>query len=140
MARIKRVWVFTVTSTASHAGTNAKLRLEITCRNGEKVSGELRHHRGNDLDGGQEGCLSMCLSEADGIDDTNIEQIQLRIEGSDAWLPTSISVTSENVDGDIVLLSDNAHWDRWFDPEFTPGFALCLLPRSQETEPYVDSS
>jgi hypothetical protein len=133
MAGIRRVWVFTVTSTASHAGTNARLQLEITCRNGEMVSGELRHHRGNDLDGGQEGSFSMCLSEADSIDDTNVEQIRLRIEGTDAWLPRSISVTSENVDGGIVVLSDEPHWDRWFDPEFTPGFALRLLPRSQET-------
>jgi hypothetical protein len=139
MARIKRVWVFTVTSTASHAGTNAKLLLEITCRNGERVSGELRHHRENDLDGGQEGCLSLCLSEADRIDDKNIEQVRLRIHGTDAWLPKSISVTSENVDGGITVLSDEPYWDRWFDPEFTPGFALRLLPRRQETGPYVNS-
>ncbi len=67
----------------------------------------------------------MCLSQADNIDNTQIEMLRLQIFGTnDAWLPKSILVVSQNDDGDIVLLSENRYWNRWFDPEFTPGYAL----------------
>ena len=140
MARIKHIWVLTVTSNEYHASTNATLRLDIICSNGDRVSHDLRALRGNELEGGKRSCLEMCLSESDIIDDTRIEQIRLRIHGTnDAWLPKSISVVSENVDRGMVLLSAHSHWNRWFDPEFTPGYALHLLPRGEELEPHMTS-
>ena len=125
MARIKRLWVVTVTSNESHAGTSAVLRLDIICSNGDRVSRDLRNPRGNDLARGQRQRLEVSLSQGDNIDDTQIDQLHLRIHGTDdVWLPKSILVISENVDGGIVLQSENPHWNRWFDPEFTPGYAL----------------
>ena len=125
MASIKRLWVVTVTSNESHAGTSAMLRLDIICSNGDRVSCDLRNPRGSDLECGQRQRLDVSLSQGDNVDDAQIDQLHLRIHGTDdAWLPKSILVISENVDGGIVLLSVNSRWNRWFDAEFTPGYAL----------------
>ena len=130
MDRIKRLWLLAVTSTESFAGTHAKLRLEITSGNGDKVWDDVGDPRQKDRERGQTGCHELALSEADNIDDTQVKQIRLRIhEGYDAWLPKSIWVISENVEGSLRLLSANPDWSRWFDPEFTPGYALPLLPQ-----------
>ncbi len=138
MARIKRLWVFTVTSTESFAGTNATLRLEIVSEGGDEVRSDLGDPRENDRKRGQAGCHELLLSEADHLDDTRIQEIRLRIHAMhNAWLPKSIWVISENVDGDIKLLSANPDWNRWFDPESRPGYALRLMPRQPVVGPYV---
>jgi len=130
MARIKRLWLFTVTASESYAGTRAQLRLEIASHNGEKVWDDLGDPRQNDRELGQAGCQELVLSEADTLDDTRIKEIRLRIhDAHDAWMPKSIWVVSENVDGGVKLLSANPDWNRWFDPESRPGYALCLLPQ-----------
>jgi len=70
------------------------------------------------------------LAEADNLDDKQIKEIRLRIHAAhDAWMPKSIWVVSENVDGEIKLLSANPDWNWWFDPESKPGYALRLLPQ-----------
>ena len=75
--------------------------------------------------GGQRQRLEAILSQSDNVDDAQIDQLHLRIHGTDdAWLPMSILAISENVDGGIVLLSENSRWNRWFDTEFTPGYVL----------------
>ena len=130
MARIKRLWLLTVTATESYAGTNARLRLEIASHNGQKVWNGLGDLGQNDRERGQTGCQELVLSEADNLDDTQIEEIRLRIhDANDAWMPKSIWVVSENVDGGIKLLSANPDWHRWFDSESRPGYALRLLPQ-----------
>ena len=130
MARIKRLWLFTVTSTESFAGTRAKLRLEIISGNGDKAWDDVGDHRQDDRECGQTGCQELVLSEADNVDDTQIREIRLRIhDADDAWMPKSIWVVSENVDGDIRLLSANPNWNRWFDSESRPGYALRVLPQ-----------
>ena len=135
MARIKRLWVVTVTSNESHAGTRAMLRLEIICQNGDRVSCDLRNRGGNDLECGQRQRLEAILSQEDNVDDTQIDQLHLRIHGTDdAWLPMSILVISENVDESIVLLSENSRWNRWFDAEFTPGYALHVFKDKHLTD------
>ncbi len=93
MARIKRLWLLTVTSTGGFAGTHAKLRLEIISQNGEKVWDDLGDPRQNDRECGQTGCQELVLSEADNLDDTQIKEIRLRIhDAHDAWMPKSIWV------------------------------------------------
>ena len=130
MARIRRLWLLTVTATESYAGTHAQLRLKITSHNGEKVWDDLGDPRQNDRERGQTGCQELVLSEADNLDDTQIKEIRLRIhDAHDAWMPKSIWVLSENVDGEIKLLSANPDWNSWFDPESRPGYALHLLPQ-----------
>jgi hypothetical protein len=72
----------------------------------------------------------LVLSEADNLDDTQIKEIRLRIhDAHDAWMPKSIWVLSENVAGEIKVLSANPDWNAWFDPESRPGYALHLLPQ-----------
>ena len=130
MARIKRLWLLTVTATESFAGTHAPLRLEITSHNGERVWDDLGDPQQNDRECGQTGSQELVLSEADNLDDTQIKEIRLQIhDAHDAWKPKSIWVVSENVDGDIRLLSANPDWNSWFDAESRPGYALNLLPR-----------
>ena len=68
------------------------------------------------------------MPEADNLDDTQIKEIRLRIHAAhDAWMPKSICVVSENVDGGIKLLSADPDWNGWFDPESRPGYAVRLL-------------
>ena len=55
MARIKRLWLLTVTATENYAGTHAQLRLEIASDNGEKVWDDLGDPRQNDRERGQTG-------------------------------------------------------------------------------------
>ena len=130
MARIKRLWLLTVTATESYAGTRAQLRLEIASHNGEKVWDDLGDPRQNDRERGKTGCQELVLSEADNLDDTQIKVIRLRIQDAhDAWMPKSIWVISENVVGGTTLLSADPDWNRWFDPESRPGYALRLLPQ-----------
>jgi hypothetical protein len=130
MARIKRLWLVTVTATESFAGTRAQLQLEIASHTGEKVWDDLGNPRQNDRERGQTGCFELVLSEADNLDDTQIKGIWLRLhDGHDAWMPKSIWVMSENVDGGIKLLSAHPDWKSWFDPESRPGYALRLLPQ-----------
>jgi len=130
MARIKRLWVLTVTSTESFAGTTAEVHLEIVSRDGNRRWTDLGDPNRNDRECGQTGCHELVLSELEYLDDTQIEEIRLRIRGEhDAWLPKSIWVLSENVDGGIKLLSADPDWHRWFDPQSRPGYALSLLPR-----------
>ncbi|MBN2292769.1 MAG: hypothetical protein JXM70_10110 [Pirellulales bacterium] len=129
MARIKRLWLFTTTSTESYAGTRAQLRLEIVSHNGDKVWDDLGDPQQNDRECGQTGCQELILSETDKLDDAQIKEIRLRIHDAyDAWKPSSIWIISENVDGEIKLLSANPDWNSWFDPESRPGYALRLLP------------
>jgi hypothetical protein len=130
MARIKRLWLLAVTATRSYAGTHAPLRLEIASHNGEKVWDDLGDPRQNDRERGQTGCQELVLSEADNLDDTRIKEIRLRIhDAHDAWMPKSIWVLSENVAGEIKVLSANPDWNSWFDPESRPGYALHLSPQ-----------
>jgi len=130
MAKIKRLWLLTVTSTESFAGTRAQVRLEIVSRNGYRMWADIGDPNQNDRAGGQTGCHELVLSETEYLDDTHIQEIRLRIhDGPDAWLPKSIWVVSENVDGGITLLSADPDWNRWFDPESRPGYALRLLPQ-----------
>ena len=118
MARIKRLWLLTVTATKSYAGTHAPLRLEIASHNGEKVWDDLGDPQQNDRELEQTGCQELVLSEADNLDDKQIKEILLRIhDPHDAWMPKSIWVVSENVDGDIGLLSANPDWNWWFGLE-----------------------
>ena len=130
MARIKRLWLYTVTSTKGFAGTRAKLRLEILSGNGDKAWDDVGAPRQNDRERGQTGCQELLLSEADDLHDTQIREIRLRIHDAyDAWMPKSIWIVSENVDEGIVLVSANPNWNRWFDPESRPGYALRVLPQ-----------
>ena len=130
MAKIKRLWLLTVTSTESFAGTHAQVRLEIVSRNGNRMWTDIGDPNQNDRECGQTGCHEVVLSEAEYVDDTQIHEIRLRIhDGHDAWLPKSIWIISENVEGGIKLLSADPDWNRWFDPESRPGYALRLLPQ-----------
>ncbi|MFH1921880.1 MAG: PLAT/LH2 domain-containing protein [Planctomycetota bacterium] len=130
MAKIKRLWLLTVTSTESFAGTHAGVRLEIVSRNGNRMWADIGDPNQNDRECGQTGCHELVLSETEYVDDTQIQEIRLRInDGPDAWLPKSIWIISENVDGGTKLLSADPDWNRWFDPESRPGYALRLLPQ-----------
>ena len=136
MARIKRLWVLTVTSTESFAGTTGKIRLEIVSRDGNRMCADLGDPNGNDRECGQTGCHELILSESQFVDDAQIKEIHLRIRGEhDAWLPKSIWSLSENIDGGIKLLSADPDWHRWFDPESRPGYALSILPQRETIEP-----
>ena len=130
MARIKRVWVFTVTANKDFACTGASLRLEIITANGSKVWDNLATPWRNDRDRGQTDSYELVLSETDDVDDTQIQEIRMRIhDGHDAWFPASIWLLSENVDGEIRLLSANPDWNEWFVTDSTPGYALRLTPQ-----------
>ena len=130
MARIKRLWLVTVTSTESSAGTTAEVHLEIVSQDGNRKWTDLGDPNRNGRECGQTGCHELVLSELEYLDDTQIKDIRLRICGErDAWLPKSIWILSENVDRGIKLLSADPDWNQWFDPEFRPGYALSLLPQ-----------
>ena len=130
MARIKRLWLLTVTSTESFAGTTAEVHLEIVSRGGNRRWTDLGDPNRDDRKCGQTGCHELVLSDLEYLDDTQIEEIRLRIRGEhDAWLPKSIWILSENVGGGIKLLSADPDWHRWFDPQSRPGYALSLLPQ-----------
>ena len=130
MARIKRLWLVTATSTESFAGTTADVHLEIVSRNGSRSWIDLGDPDRNGRECGQAACHELALSETEYIDDTQIKEIRLRICGEhSAWLPRSIWILSENVDGETKLLSANPDWNAWFDPESRPGYALSLLPQ-----------
>lgn len=128
MARIKRLWLFTVTSTESFAGTRDEVRLEIVSRNGYRMWVDIGDPNRNDRESGQTACHQLALSDAEYVDDTQIQEIRLRIGvRHDAWLPRSIWVLSENVCGGIKLLSADPDWNQWFDPKSKPGYALSLV-------------
>ena len=132
MSRIKRLWLLTVTANGNFAGTRAQLRLEIVSHSGERVWDDLGDPQQNDHERGSTGCLELVLPEACNLDDTQIKEIRLRIhDGFDAWMPKSIWLMSENIDGGIKLLSANPDWNSWFDPESRPGYALRVLPECQ---------
>jgi hypothetical protein len=103
---------------------------EATSHNGEKVWDDLGYPQQNDRECGQTGSQELVLSEADSLDDTQIKDILPQIHDAiDAWMPKSIWVMSENIDGGIKLLSAHPDWNSWFDPESRPGYALRLLPQ-----------
>lgn len=78
----------------------------------------------------------LVLSETDDVDDTQIQEIRMRIhDGHDAWFPASIWLLSENVDGEIRILSANPDWNEWFVTDSTPGYALRLTPQQQAVSP-----
>ncbi len=129
MARIKRLWLFTVTSTQSFAGTQAPLRLKIISQDDRPFKADLGDPGQDDRECGQTGCHELVFSEEDGLDDTQINEVLLQIHDSDnAWMPKSIWVICENIDGDFKLLSANPDWHSWFDPESRPGYTLRLMP------------
>lgn len=130
MARIKRLWLFTVTSTESFAGTCGEVHLEMVSRNGYRMWVDIGDPNRNDRECGHTACHELALSDAEYVDDTRIQEIRLRIgDQHDAWLPKSIWVLSKNVDGGIKLLSADPDWNRWFDPKSRPGYALSLVCR-----------
>ena len=130
MARIKRLWLFTVTSTESFAGTCGEVHLEMVSRNGYRMWVDIGDPNRNDRECGHTACHELALSDAEYVDDTRIQEIRLRISDQhDAWLPKSIWVLSKNVDGGIKLLSADPDWNRWFDPKSRPGYALSLVCR-----------
>ena len=136
MARIKRVWVFTVTANKDFACTSASLRLEIITANGSKVWDNLDTPWRNDRDRGQTDSYELVLSETEDVDDTQIQEIKMRIHGGhDAWFPASIWLLSQNVDGEIRLLSANPDWNEWFVTDSTPGYTLRLTPQQQAVNP-----
>lgn len=128
MARIRRLWLFTVTSTQSFAGTRAPLRLEIVSEGGTPFRADLTDSAEGDRERGQTGCHELIVSEQDGLDDTQIKEILLQIHDSDnAWMPKSIWLICENVAGEVKLLSANPDWHSWFDTESRPGYTLRLI-------------
>ena len=132
MAIIKRLWVFTVTANKDFACTSAKIQLGIITPNGRKVWDSLDTPWRNDRDRGQTDSYELVLSETDNVDDTQIQEIRMRIhDANDAWLPKSIWVLSENVDGEVKVLSANPDWNQWFATDSVPGYSLRLLPHGQ---------
>lgn len=132
MAEIRRLWLFTETSSESFAGSNAKLRLDIQSQDGSIFSVDLGHSAGDSFARGKTSCQEVLLPQSNHVDDTQIREICLRIlDGHDAWLPKSIWIISESVDRDRALLAADPDWHRWFDPESRPGYSLSLLPRQE---------
>ena len=128
MARIKRLWLFTVTSKESVAGTCGEVRLEVVSRNGYRTWVNIGDPTRNDRKCGQTACHELALSDAEYVDDAQLQELRLRIGNQhDAWLPKSIWVLSKNVDGGIELLSADPEWNQWFDPKSMPGHALNLM-------------
>ena len=128
MARIKRLWLFTVTSTESFAGTCGEVYLEMVLRNGYRMwisIGDLNRH---DRECGQTACHELALSDATYVDDAQIQELRLRIgDQHDVWLPKSIWVLSKNVDGGIKLLSADPEWNQWFKTKPRSGYTLSLV-------------
>ena len=130
MAGIRRLWLFTETSSESFAGSNAKLRLDIQSQDGSIFSVDLGNSAGDSFARGKTSCQEVLLPQSNHVDDTQIREICLRIlDGHDAWLPKSIWIISENVDGDRRLLTSDPNWHRWFDWESRPGYSLSLSQR-----------
>ena len=128
MAKIKRLWLFTVTSKESVADTCGEVCLEMVLRNGYRTWVNIGHPNRNDRECGQTACHELALSDAAYVDDAQIQELQLRIgDQHDAWLPKSIWVLSKNVDGGIKLLSADPEWNQWFDSKSKPGYALNLV-------------
>ena len=128
MARIKRLWLFTVTAKESVADTCGEVFLEIVLRNGYRMWVNIGDLNRNDRECGQTACHELILSDAAYVDDARIQEIQLRIaDQHEAWLPRSIWLVSKNVDGAIKLLSVDPEWNQWFHPKSTPGHALNLV-------------
>lgn len=128
MARIKRLWVFTVTSEESIAGTCGEVYLEMVLRSGYRMRVNIGDLNRNDRECGQTACHELALSDVVYVDDAQIQEIRLRIgDQHDAWLPTSIWVLSKNVDEGIKLLSADPEWNQWFEPRSSPGYALSLM-------------
>ena len=128
MARIKRLWLFTVTSTESVVGTCSEAYLEMVLRNGYRMWVDIGDLNRNDRERGQTACHELALSDTAYVDDAQIQEVQLRISDQhDAWLPRSIWVLSKYVDGGIKLLSADPVWNHWFDPKSRPGYALNLV-------------
>jgi hypothetical protein len=102
--------------------------LEIVSEGGNSFKADLDNSNQDERERGQTGCHELKLSEEDGLDDTQLKEILLQIHDSDnAWMPESIWVIGENVDGDCKLLSAHPNWHSWFDPESRPGYTLRLI-------------
>ncbi len=132
MAQIRRLWLLTETSSESFSGTNSKLRLDIHVQGDRTFSVDVGDPKRDDFGCGKTGCQQIDVPTSDAIDDTQIREICLRIlENHDAWLPKSIWIVSEDIDGECSPLTADPRWHRWFDWDSRPGYSLSLLQQQK---------
>jgi len=132
MAQIRQLWLLTETSSESFSGTTSKLRLDIHFQGNRTLSVDVGDPEGDDFGCGKTGCQRIDISPSDAVDDTQIREICLRIlDDHDAWLPKSIWIIAENVDGECGLLTADPSWHRWFDWDSRPGYSLSLSPQQK---------